>query len=281
MVHGTGVYDFKRCHVAEYLVELADKPKMKPPHSSSLRSSITLIAAANWLRSGGSKPEKPFDPQLVKDIYETELTVKSEGKSQRKTVPLQRVMILEVSQYLENYLWPNFDAETASELTIAEKTNYLVFMINAFQSLEDEIVMETVLRLASLRSWHISFCCWIFYSLIIVMELCLNPDLIKKWKRMIKKESDDAKKLGVHLDPLSSLEVNFLRNLIEEFLEVFTQKNPVSEDDELNASSIFDQVDDASILYCERFMEFLFDLLSQLPTRMYHCPATGSYPLSF
>lgn len=40
--------------------------------------------------------------------------MKSEGKSQRKTVPLQRVMILEVSQYLENYLWPNFDAETAS-----------------------------------------------------------------------------------------------------------------------------------------------------------------------
>ncbi|PPD81227.1 hypothetical protein GOBAR_DD21843 [Gossypium barbadense] len=240
-VHGTGVYDFKRCHVAEYL-----------------RDQLTRIAAANWLRSGGSKPEKPFDPQLVKDIYETELTVKSEGKSQRKIVPLQRVMILE-----------------GRELTIAEKTNYLVFMINAFQSLEDEIVMETVLRLASLRSWHS-----LSYG-HFQMELCLNPDLIKKWKRMIKKESDDAKKLGVHLDPLSSLEVNFLRNLIEEFLEVFTQKNPVSEDDELNASSIFDQVDDASILYCERFMEFLFDLLSQLPTRMYHCPATGSYPLSF
>lgn len=31
-----------------------------------------------------------------------------------KPVPLQRVMILEVSQYLENYLWPNFDPETAS-----------------------------------------------------------------------------------------------------------------------------------------------------------------------
>lgn len=44
--------------------------------------------------------------------------------------------------------------EKGRELTIAEKTNYLVFMINAFQSLEDEIVMETVLRLASLRSWH-------------------------------------------------------------------------------------------------------------------------------
>lgn len=31
----------------------------------------------------------------------------------------------------------------------------------------------------------------------------------------------------------------------------------------------FGQVNDASILYCERFMEFLIDLLSQLPTRRY------------
>lgn len=135
-VHGTGVYDFKRHHVAEYPVELADKPETKPSHSSSLPSSITLseiqrdqltrIAAANWLKSGGSKPEKPFDPQLVKEIYETELTVKSEGKSQRKTVPLQRVMILEVSQYLENYLWPNFDAETASY----EHVMSMILMVN-------------------------------------------------------------------------------------------------------------------------------------------------------
>lgn len=29
----------------------------------------------------------------------------------------------------------------------------------------------------------------------------------------------------------------------------------------------FEEVDDASVLYCERFMEFLIDLLSQLRTR--------------
>jgi len=28
-------------------------------------------------------------------------------------------------------------------------------------------------------------------------------------------------------------------------------------------------VNDACVLYCERFMEFLIDLLSQLPTRRY------------
>ncbi|KAL5543509.1 hypothetical protein UlMin_007293, partial [Ulmus minor] len=40
------------------------------------------------------------------------------------------------------------------KLSIAEKTNYLVCIINAFQSLDDEIVSETILRLASLQSWH-------------------------------------------------------------------------------------------------------------------------------
>lgn len=29
------------------------------------------------------------------------------------------------------------------------------------------------------------------------------------------------------------------------------------------------QIDDSCLLYCERFMEFLIDLLSQLPTRRY------------
>ncbi|GLT61707.1 hypothetical protein SLA2020_343940 [Shorea laevis] len=323
---GTGAYDFKRHHVAEYPVDLpshlGDKPVEAKPGvalSSSItlseiqRDNLTRIAEANWLKSGGSKPEKAFDPELVKEIYHTELKV----KSGRKPVPLQRVMILEVSQYLENYLWPNFEPETASfehvismilmvnekfrenvaawicfydrkdvfkgflgrvlhlkegkELTIAEKTNYLVFMINAFQSLEDEVVRETVLRLASLRSWQS-----LSYGRF-QMELCMNPDLIKKWKKMIKKESDEAKRQGGCFDPSASFEVNFLRSLIEEFLEVldnkvFPQKHSVNEDDELADANGFDQVEDASVLYCERFMEFLIDLLSQLPTRRYLRP---------
>lgn len=52
------------------------------------------------------------------------------------------------------------------------------------------------------------------------MELCLNPHLIKKWKKMTRKELKEAKKIGKPFDPSSILEVNFLRNLIDEFLEV-------------------------------------------------------------
>ncbi|KHM99081.1 Intron-binding protein aquarius [Glycine soja] len=316
-VYGTGLYDFRRHRVAEYPVvvapaECGDGVPSSITLSEIQRDRLTKIAEANWLKSGdAARPKKDFDPELVRKIYETELLVK-EGS---KPVPLQRVMILEVSQYLENYLWPYFDPLTATfehvmsiiimvnekfrenvaawtcfherkdafkgflesvlrlkegrELSIAEKTNYLVFMINAFQSLEDEVVSRTILRLANLKSW---------YSLSygrFQMELCLNPGLVKKWKRMIKKEP--VKGGGSHLDPLTKVEVMFVRNLIEEFLEildsqVFPLKQLSGEDDELIDATGLGLVNDACVLYCERFMEFLIDLLSQLPTRRYLRP---------
>ena len=54
------------------------------------------------------------------------------------------------------------------------------------------------------------------------MELCLNQELIKKWKRMIKREAKEAIKRGELFDLSTKLEVKFLRNLIEEFLEVLS-----------------------------------------------------------
>ncbi|CAJ1933008.1 unnamed protein product [Sphenostylis stenocarpa] len=349
-VYGTGTYDFRRHRVAEYPLATPSDSKVElqktaggsggVPSSITLseiqRDRLTKIAEANWLASGNAagRTKKELDTDLVRKIYETELLVK-EGS---KPVPLQRVMILEVSQYLENYLWPHFDPLTATfehvmsiiimvnekfrenvaawtcfherkdtfkgflervlrlkefntatihvgsnnldvkaelgpfqgrELSIAEKTNYLVFMINAFQSLEDEVVSRTILRLASLKSWHS-----LSYGRF-QMELCLNPGLIKKWKRMIKKEP--VKEGGSLLDPSTTVEVKFVRNLIEEFLEildsqVFPQKQFSSEDDEIFDATGSRLVNDACVLYCERFMEFLIDLLSQLPTRRYLRP---------
>lgn len=156
--------------------------------------------------------------------------------------------------------------DQADRFSIAEKTNYLVFMINAFQSLEDEVVSETVLRLASLQCWHS-----LSYGRF-QMEMCLNPDLIKRWKKMTKAEAKKAKKRGENYDPPSSMEVKFLRNLIVEFLEILdTKVFHCIDSGELDANSL-EEVDGACILYCERFMEFLIDLLSQLPTRRYLRP---------
>ncbi|KAJ0637624.1 putative intron-binding protein aquarius [Helianthus annuus] len=324
-VYGTGVFDFRRHRVAEYPVTAAgpdqtvperppeSKPETNVPSSITLveiqRDRLTKIANENWSKSATNNEKPPFSADLVKEIYETELLVKEDGRV-RRTVPLQRVMILEVSQYLENYLWPNFDPETSSfehvmsmilminekfrenvaawicfydrkdmfkafiervlclkegrSLSIAEKTNYLLFMINAFQSLEDDIVSKKVMRLASLHCWHsLSFGRF-------QMELCLNPDLIKKWKRIAKK-AKEAKKRGESFDMSVMLEVKFLRNLIDEFLEVLDSK-VFYYDDEGSDVHGFEKINEASILYCERFMEFLIDLLSQLPTRRYFKP---------
>lgn len=327
-VYGTGTYDFRRHRVAEYPSDFgslqAVKPPEKPPElrpAGNVTSSITLleiqrdrltkIAAVNWMKTSGvNAPDRKFDPELVKEIYQTELLV-SGG---RKTVPLQRVMILEVSQYLENYLWPNFDAETATfehvmsmilmvnekfrenvaawicfhdrkeafrgflwrvlllkeegrKFTIAEKTNYLLFMINAFQSLEDDIVSETVLKLVSLQSWHC------LSSGRFQMEICLNPQLTRNWRKMTRKETKEAKKLGELFDPSKRLEVVFLRDLIEEFLEILDSKvisvKQIDDNESHFVGTYDEKIDDSCVLYCERFMEFLIDILSQLPTRRF------------
>jgi intron-binding protein aquarius len=81
---------------------------------------LTRVAAEHW---GTSADAAVFDADLVKEIYTTELRAEGQG---RKTVPLHRVMILEVSQYLENYLWPHFDpAEASFEHVIS-----IILMVN-------------------------------------------------------------------------------------------------------------------------------------------------------
>lgn len=51
--------------------------------------------------------------------------------------------------------------------------------------------------------------------------------------------------------------------------EVFPQSDPGDENDQFVDANGLIEGDNACILYCERFMEFLIDLLSQLPTRRY------------
>ncbi len=72
---------------------------------SSIREDpLTAIAAANWAMGSGTT--KPFDPELVERIFKQELL---EGACAQS-----RVVTLELSSYLELYLWPHFSAAIAS-----------------------------------------------------------------------------------------------------------------------------------------------------------------------
>ena len=78
---------------------------------------LTKFAHEYWSPST-AKSHKDYSADLVEDIYKVDLTTK-EGSNVR------RVMMLEFSQYLENYLWPNFspDATLAHVMSI-------VYMVN-------------------------------------------------------------------------------------------------------------------------------------------------------
>ena len=93
-------------------------PAHLQPSPASLQiqdDKLTKIARKNWspeVQQGGPKVELPaFDPKIVTDIYRLEL-----GGGGQKSAKLKRIMLLEISQYLENYLWPHFDAGEPQQL---------------------------------------------------------------------------------------------------------------------------------------------------------------------
>nr|GEX97020.1 intron-binding protein aquarius [Tanacetum cinerariifolium] len=107
------------------------------------RDRLTKIAEANWSKTANDGKKAVYNEELVKEIYEKELLVKDDGKV-RRTVVLQRVMILEVSQYLENYLWPNFDPEKSS----FEHVMSMMLMVN-----EKGLILVVVVVVVVGRRW--------------------------------------------------------------------------------------------------------------------------------
>lgn len=76
------------------------------------------------------------------------------------------------------------------------------------------------------------------------------PEWRKYWKRLLKKEKDNAK-------PDVMWERHFMQNLIIDFLHILER---IPSEGELNSNVVH---------YCERFLEFIIDLEALLPTRRF------------
>lgn len=79
----------------------------------------------------------PFSAQIVDDIYVEEICV--------SRFSIRRIMMLEFSQYLEKYLWPNYNAEKATRahtmsivVMVNEKFRERVEVWEAFEKLPDQ-----------------------------------------------------------------------------------------------------------------------------------------------
>lgn len=258
------------------------------------KDPLFQLAHKTWsshLLAGNSLP---FDAALVEKIYKDEL-----GNGEK--VPSARALtMLEISRYLENYLWPFFNAESASlahimsivlmvnekfkenvaawltfeapkdlfssffssflalrtqhTLTSSQQHAYLSFLTYAFQSLENEMVRKETLKLVGLPLWHA------LSAGRLQLELHEHPQLVKPWKNLAKKDAKAAAANSTtHIPIKQRPETTYLPLLITEYFQQLAKAAPNPDG----------PVDTHALLYCEKFVQLLNDLLSQLPTRRF------------
>ena len=238
------------------------------------------IARSNWLKSAKAPKVKSA---VVKEIWDA---------LEKDKFDYRPLLILETLQILEKYLWPGFseDASNHHVLLIAVilnvkrredlpswthlterplefsaffrrilsmtvdlslpmkiRTHLVSFMIAAFESLDNASVRKECAPLVSIGIWHN------LHSEMVREEKFNNHLLLgKAWRAAEKKynSADDAAKARLRF------ERSWLYTLLLDFVDkTYSDAGGDAGQDNLH--------------YCERFLELLIDLQSQLPTRRY------------
>lgn len=256
-----------------------------PTITQIVKDRVTQVAAKYW--APFSTEHQPFDPNVVAEIYSYELL--------QSNFSTRRIMLLEFSQYLECFLWPNYEASTSSlehvlsivvmvnekfrervpawdifkklpdqfpgffkrameaalmtqkELSILEQNSLTIFLTNCVNSVEIDIVRSQLQKL-------IGFPIWENLSDGHRQLLFKNNTRLRKIWNVLQK--NDAKLTPEQLND-ARYERQFLCRLLRKFLFV------------VNHVPIEGDIDPDKVKYCERFLEFLIDIESLLPTRRF------------
>ncbi|CAK7266763.1 hypothetical protein SEPCBS119000_002196 [Sporothrix epigloea] len=259
----------------------AEEPPAAPIPNGD--TEFMQLAKQNWLKGGKRATKVKVKNAVIKDgIWDV---LEKEGFT------FKSLLSLETLQILESYLWPGY-TEDASDihillivlitgakrrehldtwgvfaerpldfssffrrtltmsldatLALTVRTRILSFIIHAFQSLECAIVRKECAPLVSIGIWH------------NIADDAKRDELLdqathlrKAWRAAAKRFDavDDEAKARLRFDR------SWLYSLVLDFVGV-----------------LFDEATQnrhAAVLYCERFVEFLVDLQSQLPTRRY------------
>ncbi|KAI9373951.1 P-loop containing nucleoside triphosphate hydrolase protein [Aspergillus egyptiacus] len=130
-------------------------------------------------------------------------------------------------------------------LPTSSRLSILSFMISAFQSLENSLIRKECAPLVSISIWHN-----LHSEEARERMLAKAPNLKKAWRAAIKRF--DAG------DETAKMKMRFERSWLYTMLLDFLRRLNGSEKEQSD-----------NLRYCERFLEFLVDLESQLPTRRY------------
>ena len=104
---------------------MAGRTQLAPTFRDILADSITKVAEVYWAPYNPNK--KPFDAKVIELIYQNDLL--------DTRFNIKRTMLLEFSQYLERYLWPNYNPGSTYFISkkkffkfISETSNYAYVM---------------------------------------------------------------------------------------------------------------------------------------------------------
>ncbi|XP_076656944.1 RNA helicase aquarius [Halictus rubicundus] len=245
---------------------------------------ITQLANKYWAPHT-TDSHLPFNPQIVEDIYVQEICASK--------FSIRRIMMLEFSQYLENFLWPNYNASNATRahtmsivVMVNEKFRERVQVWEAFEKNPEHFpeFFQNVLE-ACLEDSIMDFDLKEQTALIVFLNHCFNSMEIslvrEEVKRLVslsmwislqqgRRELEFRKypmwrkywkilrkKDNPELKKKLEWERKFLHRLMIKFmkiLETISEEGPLLPD---------------KVRYCERFLELVIDLEALLPTRRF------------
>ncbi|KAF3074292.1 Intron-binding protein aquarius [Trichoderma lentiforme] len=240
------------------------------------------VARQHWLKPGKKTAKVKVKNDVIKQgIWDV---LEQDGFSYKL------LLLLESLQTLESYLWPGYSEQASNyhvlilalicnvkrrehletwkifeerpddfsslfrrilsmtldrTLSTTLRTHLLCFLIHAFQSLDCTIVRKECAPLVSIGIWHN-----LSTEKRQEAQLDSSPHLRKAWRAAQKRydAADEATKARLRF------ERSWLYTLILDFINQLYSESSKS---------------DQTLLYCERFTEFISDLQSQLPTRRY------------
>ena len=247
---------------------------------------VTFLAQQYW-SPDTKETHLPYDPQVISDIYSSE--VRATDFSTR------RIVVLELSQYLENYVWPNYSEnaspvhlmsviilvnekfrervpawesfvkhpapfagflrhlmkaclDTSNTFSQKEQTHMIVFLNHLYNSIETDLIRDGISHTVS-------------YNILECLSEGQLQNVLKEfpnWAKALKRTARHRKKLtGVELENFN-FDTEFLYSMMQQFLKKLSTIS--LEDKDLNRDVVH---------YCERFLELMIDLESQLPTRRF------------
>lgn len=255
---------------------MATRTSKAPTTDQMMFDPLMKLAEKTWSKD---IKDKMFDVSIVDKVFEDEI-VKSNFNP-------RRLMMLEFSRFLENFLWPNFNPETACHALVMsivcivnEKRRESVPAWEIFIEYPEQfgLLFSEVMKISlneDIPIVHRSVCivflnhcynsievdvvrtralktltlgCWkCLLPERLEAELAKSSRLKKVWRSIMRKDSKASEKDQLAAD----FDRTFLSKLINAFLKFLFSSD----------------MDDIGMEYCQRFVQLMIDLDSCLVTR--------------